>query len=76
MMAQIIANDRVDVVELDGRILIHHLFRGCAFLIRGDKCVERHASACDAINAVGVSSQRHWFSFDDECHGFTLARMP
>lgn len=65
-MSQVIANDRVNVIEPDGRILIHHFFRGGTFLICGDKRVECHASACNAVNAICIGSERNWFSFNDE----------
>lgn len=65
-MPEAVANDRVDVIMFEGRILIRHLLSRCSFLIRRDECVERHAGVCNAVDTVGVDSQQNWFSFDEK----------
>ncbi len=59
-MAQIVADHRVDISQIEGRILTGDLLRGGTLVERLDDSVKRNPRATDTNDAFGVRSQRQY----------------
>jgi hypothetical protein len=71
LMAEIIADDRVHLVQRDGRILFGNSFRRSPLVKGGYQRIESYARTADSHNTVRIGGERQGFRSDSERHQFT-----
>src|SRR6266853_3304826 len=56
---QVITDDRINVFQIECRILLNDLFRRCAFVESEDDRIKRDARACNAQDACLILGERN-----------------